>query len=54
MKKQNNSTTNITISLKKENFDKLNKLCELEHRNRCNQIIHMMNFYIDKNELDIE
>jgi len=53
MKKENSNSTNITISLNKNNLELLTKLCELEHRKRCNQIIHMMNFYIEKNNLDI-
>jgi len=54
MKNENNSSANITISLNKEKLHILNKLCELEHRKRCNQIIHMMEFYIDKNNLDVK
>ena len=53
MKKGNSNSTNVTISLNKENLNLLNKLCELEHRKRCNQIIHMMEFYIEKNNLKI-
>ena len=51
MIKQNNNYTNITISLNNENLKLLNELCKKEHRKRCNQIIHMMEFYIEKNNL---
>jgi len=53
MQKQNSNSTNVTISLNKENLKILNELCKLEHRKRCNQIIHMMEFYIEKNNLKI-
>ena len=53
MKKQTNNRTNITISFNKEKLEMLNKLCELEHRKRCNQIIHMMEYYIKKNDLKL-
>ncbi len=54
MIKNNCNSTNVTISLNKENLELLNKLCELEHRKRCNQIIHMMEFYIEKNKIDLK
>ena len=54
MAKENKNSTNVTISLNREKLDVLNKLCDLEHRKRCNQIIHMMEFYIEKNNLDIK
>ena len=54
MRKTNSSSTNVTISINKDNLKLLNTLCELEHRKRCNQIIHMMEFYIEKNNLKIK
>ena len=54
MSKINSNSTNVTMSFNKENLDLLNKLCELEHRKRCNQIIHMMQYYIEKNNIEIK
>lgn len=54
MKNENRKSTNVTISLSKENLELLNKVCELEHRKRCNQIIHMMKFYIENNNIDLK
>lgn len=54
MTKENRNSSNVTISLSKENLKTLNDLCEAEHRKRCNQIIHMMKFYIEKNNLKIK
>jgi len=54
MSKNNSKSTNVTLSFNKENLELLNKLCELEHRKRCNQIIHMMQFYIEKNSIEIK
>jgi len=54
MYKVSKNSTNVTISLNKENLKILNKLCELEHRKRCNQIIHMMKFYIENNNIEIK
>jgi len=53
MIKKKNNYTNITISLPRENLKLLNKLCTKEHRKRGNQIIHMMEFYIEKNNLKL-
>jgi len=54
MTKNNSNSTNVTISFNKESLELLNKLCELEHRKRCNQIIHMMQYYIKKNNIKIK
>jgi len=53
MQVSNGNSKNVTISLDSENLKILNKLCKIEHRKRNNQIIHMMNFYIKRNDLKI-
>ena len=53
MRKKNSTSTNVTISFSPEILETLNKLCELEHRKRCNQIIHMMEFYIQQKNIQI-
>jgi len=53
MTKKSKNRTNITLSFNKENLEILKKLCELEHRKRCNQIIHMMEYYIENNNLKL-
>ena len=53
MREKNTTSMNVTISLNKDHLETLNKLCELEHRKRCNQIIHMMRFYIEQKSIKI-
>jgi len=48
------NSSNITISFNKQSLEKLNKLCKIEHRKRGNQIIHMMEYYIQKNNINID
>jgi metal-responsive CopG/Arc/MetJ family transcriptional regulator len=38
---------NVTISLSEENIKKLDALAKKENRKRSNQIVHMMEFYIE-------
>lgn len=40
----------MTISLSKEKMKKLKELAESENRHYSNQIIHMMDFYIENKE----
>jgi len=53
MQVRSGNSKNVTISLDNENLNLLNKLCKIEHRKRNNQIIHMMKFYIQKNNIKI-
>lgn len=42
----------VSISMTKKQLEKLDKIKEKEHRKRSEQIVHMMEFYLDHNSID--